>query len=263
MGLFGSPFNRTIMILSKSKAKAILNRHSQRGQLPPQEIKREYITSFILLICVSPALILLLMVMPFSLSEIVRFSPALILVAVLVFFLYSLGYRVHKSDRANKDLAFLENHMELRVKKYIVAKLGKQFYFHLNPEFNAMNTSQIKLCTDLLNQKEVKSDKRLVFYIYWILARFYLIDENPAEAIASLKEAILIDPRNIIMRTCMAETYECMGNGDKAVQAYESLKSSCLLSAKLTAYVNDQIRRINRDGPRREPAVKGLRYITH
>ena len=257
------------MVLQKNKIRKILRKSNGRKELTRKNRKEGKLISFLLLLIITlfviPAYIILLRVLPFSFSsiEIVIFPILFLIIEVLTcFFLYRYYLKALSSDRKNKELASLENVRENESKEKICEILGKRIYIELNPNVTPMNVYQTNLCKELLKQDEVKNNNALKFHIYNRLYKFHFIDEEYIKAIEALKSALAINSSEIIVNVCLAETYEYIGRGDKAIKTYETTKIMCSLSSNLTKYIDNQIERVRKKGPRKAPPITGLRYGT-
>jgi len=61
----------------------------------------------------------------------------------------------------------------------------------------------------------------------------------------------------------LAEAYEYTANGKKAIDEYESINKLDSTSSKIRIYIDKQVERIKQRGPRKAPAVTGLRYMSY
>lgn len=114
----------------------------------------------------------------------------------------------------------------------------------------------------IIKLNEAKQNKALRFHIFNKLFKYHFIDENYGKSIKALKFALEIRPDDIITNVCLAETYEYIGNGEKAIETYENTKNMCSLSSKLSSYMDEQIKRVSQKGPRKAPPIPGIRYGT-
>ena len=236
------------------------------GEINPskEDKKAGYLLFILVCIFLVPVYVLFIIVFPISLSVVLQFAiHILVIAAISLPLFYFLFFKDFVSNRKNKVLALLEEIQERKAKETILETLGKRIYLELNPNFNPININQINLCKDLLKQEFVSSDDHLEFYIYRKLYKFYIIDENYSGAIEALKSSLKIKPNDVISKICLAETYESIGNGEEAIKVYTEIKDSVSNSHKLVEYVVEQIRRVEKDGPRKAPPITGFRYMTY
>ena len=234
------------------------------GELSRKEIAIQYLAVFAVCLFVVPIYIFLIRVVPISISEIVKHIIALVIyAAVVVFISYFLILEARKSDRANLELAGLEEQQENEAKKILVDKLGKQIFLNLNPAANAMNVNQTDLCNDLLMQDEVKSNGELSFHLHLKRYWFHFVDGDYLKAIKALVSALEIHSTDLITNVRLAEAYEYAGKGEKAVDIYSTIMDFSSISSKLKEYIGRQIERVRQEGPKKAPPMPGLRYMTH
>ncbi len=249
----------------KSKVRKILQRNKM-GEvgLSREDRKAQYIALIFACLFLIPVYILLVIALPITLSGVVKFAiPGIILGALSLPLFYFFFFKDFVSSRKNRAIAILEEKQERKAKEIILETLGKKIYLELNPNFNPININQINLCKDLLKQEFVRSDDNLRFHIYLKLYKFYIIDENYSGAIEALKSSLKIKQNDIISKICLAETYESIGNGEEAIKVYTGIKASVSNSQKIVEYVVEQIRRVEKDGPRKAPPITGFRYMTY
>jgi len=252
------------MALSKNKIRKILQRNLMGGELTRKEIAIQYLAVIAVFMFVIPIYIFLIRVMPISIPEIVKHLISFIIFGVVVTAVsYFLIFRARKSDRANLELAGLEEQQEDEAKKILIDKLGKQIFLNLNPAANAMNVNQTELCNALLIQDEVKSNGELSFHLHLKRYWFHFIAGDYLKAIKALESALEIYPNDIITNIRLAEAYEYVGNGDKAVDRYRTIMDSLPISSKSKEYIGKQIERVGREGPKKAPPMPGFRYMTH
>ena len=236
------------------------------GEIRPskEDIKAQYLALILACLFLIPVYILLVIVFPISLSGVVKFViPGIIIGAISLPLFYFFFFKDFVSSRKNWAIAILEEIQERKAKETILETLGKRIYLELNPNFNPININQIDLCKDLLKQEFVSSDDNLEFYIYRKLCKFYIIDENYSGAIEALKSSLKIKPNDVISKICLAETYESIGNGEVAIKIYTEIAASVSNPQKIIRYVDEQINRVKKDGPRKAPPITGFRYMTY
>ena len=256
------------MTLQKKEIRKILQKIKAGRELTSKDRKEGYLISFLLLIIIGifgiPPYIILFKGLPLSFNELDIFSlaPFLIIIILVLSILYLLLWKTPSSDRKYKELASLENIRENASKKKICEMLGKSIYIELNPNHTPMNIHQTDICKELLKQDDVKNNNELMFHIFNKLYKFYFIDEEYINAIEALNFALAINPSEIITNVCLAEMYEYIGKGDKAIKTYEATKIMCSLSSNLTKYIDNQIVIVRKKGPRKAPPITGFRYGT-
>ncbi len=239
--------------IRKIHQKILLNEPSR------QEKMGLYLGAFLIALFTIPAYIFLIIILPISITDILPIIPIPIIFLIIFYFYFSAP---PSSNRSNGELARLENSLESKAKELIVSNLGKILYLELNPNFSPINVNQTAICKKLLELEEVKNNTELKFHIYFKIFKFLFIDESYQKSISALNSAIEINPSDIITQICLAETYEYIGNGEKAIDAYNKLFKINHISNSLKKYVEAQIERIIHKGPKKAPPMTGFRYMT-
>ncbi len=255
---------RNHMDIKKNKIRAIRRKILLRNEPSRQEKIAFYIGAFLVALFTIPLYIFLLKILPISIPDIfpiLAFSIILLTFLLIIFYFYFPT--PPSSNRSNRELARLEENLESTAKEVIISNLGKTLYLELNANFASINVNQTDICEKLLKLEEVSNDTELKFHIYFKLFKFFFIDESYQKSISSLNSAIEINPNNIISRISLAETYEYIGNGEKAIDAYKKLFEINHISNSLKNYINAQIERVVQKGPRKGPPMTGFRYMTY
>jgi tetratricopeptide (TPR) repeat protein len=240
------------MALSKKKTRNLLPRGILDKEWAGKETPVQLIAVFALF------LILFLFI-----NFLTGFFSFIVPSALIMSFVLYLAFKIRKSGRPDIELAEFEEYQEKEARKIIINKLGILVFMYLNPTAKAMNVYQTDICKKLLNRGELKRNKELKFHIYLKLYRFYFIDEDYPKAIDALNSALNIKQNDLITNIRLAETYELLGNGDKAINTYKAIKTFNDISENSKIYFDNQIKRVIREGPKKATPMTGFRYFTH
>jgi tetratricopeptide (TPR) repeat protein len=187
----------------------------------------------------------------------------LIIIALIILLFLYLGLKDYKSIRKNKVIAQLEEKHERDAKEKILDLLGIQVFLYLNPSAKTMNIEQTYICEKLLNRDLVINNTDLKFFILVKLAWFYYVDENYLKTIGALNSALELKESDPIVLIRLAETYEKIGNANKAIETYTKFNSIYDLPSDLLSYIKSQINRVKDEGPREALPITGLKYMSY
>jgi tetratricopeptide (TPR) repeat protein len=100
-------------------------------------------------------------------------------------------------------------------------------------------------------------------YYMYIRAAYVLTGKRKYEnSIANLEKANELYPTALVSNFMIAQSYERLGEAEKAISAYEkAMNDPCTKSIKITKYLNDQIQRVQTKGPSKKPPMGGLRHL--
>jgi len=195
-------------------------------------------------------------------DPIIAFILFLIVALILPFF----GSKFLRMRRTSfPDLDQMKEDFEKTANDEIINKLGEETYLELyQEELNQLIVDGIRICQELLSKDKLREDDGLRFHIYVKLAKFYIKDDQYDKAVANFKEALSIKPADLIVNLMIANVYEWLGAGTDAIASYETaLHRSSELSQRFLTYITSQIERVKTKGPRKKPALSGLRYMSH
>lgn len=112
-----------------------------------------------------------------------------------------------------------------------------------------------------MRKDNVLKNDELRFYLYLKQYKLYFIGEDFTKAIDALKSALKIKPNDIMVKIWLSESYDRIGNSEKAIGYYYAVYNSGQISGKLRDYTMSQIERIKNEGSKKVP-MGGYRYMT-
>ena len=195
-------------------------------------------------------------------------NPIYVLIAGLIIsicFPVFLDKFYKKGSILPKEYRHIEELFEKNGNDIIIKYLGEKTLLSLyNEDLNQIDINGISICSDLLKNKELNSE--LNFYILTKLAIYQAKDGQKSKAIDNFKKALSIKPDDLIANIKLSEIYERTGNAhesilflNKGIQIIKKDKNK----ANLIAFLENQIERIKRQGPRKDPPMTGFKHMSH
>ncbi|MDJ0819299.1 MAG: hypothetical protein QNJ58_24050 [Desulfobacterales bacterium] len=165
----------------------------------------------------------------------------------------------------NDDLANIEKELEESISQKIADTFGRKVFERLyHEEISQMPVQGIGFCQNLLAKSLNNSDEDLSFGLHITIARFYEKDHDYKNSISQLLKTVSIKPQNLIANIRLAQNYEWIGSGDKAIESYKkALKDPVAVKESIKNFINAQIKIVKKHGPRKAQPITGYRYATH
>jgi tetratricopeptide (TPR) repeat protein len=103
----------------------------------------------------------------------------------------------------------------------------------------------------LLYEPRVRTNQDLKLGVFVSAAKAAATGPRHDKTITLLRQALGIDPHNLVVNCKLAEAFERIGSGQEAISAYESALKDLRKTPCLKKYVSSQIKRVKANGPRR------------
>lgn len=186
-------------------------------------------------------------------------------VSIFAFSIYQIALTRHLwgKDRGNFEYAYRERLTEKAANSIIIKTIGFREFVRLYlDELSTMGIVREELYKEVLATNEISLKDELKFYIYVKAAKSALKESNFEKELSYLKQAVSINPDDLVANYRLGSSLERAGNGSEAISSYEAALSDPLISTReLREFISIQIRRVEARGPAKKPPMPGLRYM--
>lgn len=174
-------------------------------------------------------------------------------------------YRQFWGDRrGDLEYTYREKLIDATIRNAIIKTYGFSVYL----KYRLDNLNQISSFTEdffliLLPERPTHMDDSLTFSLYIKLAEYSLKDGAYQIEKFYLEKALEKRPGNLVAHFRLAVVYERLGDGQRAIEHYKSTSGDSYgITDQLKRFITLQISRVAADGPRKEPPIPGLRFLT-
>jgi tetratricopeptide (TPR) repeat protein len=163
--------------------------------------------------------------------------------------------------RGQFEYEYCESHTLRKAKKILIKAIGwfscQRLYLS---ELGEISWSEGEQYKDIIKKINVEDEDK--YYIY-IRAGYVLKTKRKYEnSIVKLEKAIEIHPATLVPTFMIAQSFERLGEAEKAILAYKTaLEDSYCKSNNIREYLNDQIQRVQIKGPSKKSPMSGLRHL--
>jgi tetratricopeptide (TPR) repeat protein len=134
--------------------------------------------------------------------------------------------------------------------------------FTFSDEKNVLNYLPTIAVPMLLKKIETAPDPSCKFDIYMTLAWAAAKEDQHQKAIEYLQTAITLKKDDLVASTRLGQSWEHLGKGEEAIQAYEmALRDPSLDSQALKEFVSWQIERVKTTGPKKSMPYHYLKHM--
>ncbi len=129
-------------------------------------------------------------------------------------------------------------------------------------ELSDFSATREDIYKELLARLEGTGNPGLKFPIYLKMSRSAIKHFNFEKGIEWLEIALALRPNDLVANFRLATSLEKAGDGKGAVNRYKVILKDCHIETfELKKFIEDQIERVEKEGPAKRPPMVGLRYM--
>jgi len=204
------------------------------------------------------------LVIVYGIAKITGEKTVYFTIFLIYLILVTLSYYYYLRKPKYKELQEFFVEFNYKAEKEIFDTFGEESFLKIYHEdlVNRINIDGIEIFTDLIKQSENSGNTILNYVLLVKLGEYYAQDGQYEKSIECLDQSLMIKPKDFIANFLIARNHERLNNAEEAITFYKVLlDNTSELTEDVIKFIQDQIKRIEENGPHYAPPIPGLQFL--